>query len=200
MTPSVQEREREVARCLLDGARGASDLDAVLRQNQFAAQTYHRLAEITRLVELSHCRRFVMVGSGPFPAAVLFAVQHTRAADIVGLDADAASAQIGAAVVRAHGAGQARVRQGDGTQWDYSDADIVYVANQVSPKAGVVERIAATATGGTTVLLREPFGWGRLLAECALEHLPPRLSAGPAGDDNRHFLSKHHVLTVRTIR
>jgi len=125
--------QREAARLI---ARG-SCAEAAARErvaSSFGRRTYDRVAEVLRLADFAACRRFVMVGCGPFPAAALLVRDATAVPEIVAVDSDESAAATARRVVEAMGERRIQVVCADGAAYDYGGAQIVYLANQVCGK------------------------------------------------------------------
>lgn len=182
---------------LLARPRPAGTRLARVLDSEFGQQTYQRVAEALELASFSDCRRFVMIGCGPFPAAALFVHDHTTTAEIIAVDKDPQAIELAARLAAAFAPERVCVTAGDGTCFDYGSADVVYVANHVTPKARVLRRIAATADKTTQVILRDPFGYGRLFAESGVADLDPRFVVAATGEGHPHFLSQHVRLAWR---
>jgi hypothetical protein len=163
----------------------------------FGRVTYDRVGEALTLVDFRSCRRFVVVGGGPFPAAALRIRDDTRVPEIVALDVDPEAVALGRRLASHLRDGRLRVDHEDGASYDYRDADVVYVANHVTPKDAVLRRMCDTARPSVRVLLREPAGVGRLVAERASHRLPGGFAVLGVGTPNPTFLSRH-VLLGRT--
>lgn len=191
----LKEQELQESAALLATYRVNVGVEQALNSG-FGRDTYARVAELFELVDCMSCRRFVMVGCGPFPAAALFVCDHS-ASDVVALDCDAEAIAMAERVAAAFAPGRMRVSNEDGAQFDYGAADLVYVANHVFPKARVLRRIVETAGERTQVVLRDPFGYGRLFAESGVATLDSRLIVTATGAGNRRFLSRHVVLGWR---
>ena len=184
--------EREAARLI---ARGSCSGDAAGERvgSAFGRQTYDRVAEVLRLADFASCRRFVMVGCGPFPAAALLVRDTTEVPEIVALDVDESAAGTARRVVEAMGEQRIRVSCADGAAFDYGGAQIVYLANQVSGKERVLERIEETAANAV-VVVREPYGIGRLFAEEVGGKLPAPFRVAAKGEGCASFFSRHVLL------
>ena len=89
-----------------------------------------------------------------------------------------------------------RALQFDGTQYDYSDADVIFVANMVTPKQVVLARILDTAPHHVRIILRDPYSLGLLWAQEGGAVLDPRLSIIARGAGSR-FLSRDLFLARR---
>jgi hypothetical protein len=189
--------ERSEAEGLLARAREADGSFRDLLRSAFARNTFDRLEEAMRLVAFDACRRVVVVGCGPLPAAALFFHERMRVFGVTALEIDRVAADLARRVAERHGSQRLSVLCQDGRDHDYGGADAVYVVNQVTPKPHVLRRIAATAPPTVRVLLRDPFGPGRLLADSVDGSLPPpwRVVAAGAGDPN--FFSRHLLLARR---
>lgn len=160
----------------------------------FGAATYDRVAETAGLVALSTRRHAVVVGGGPFPAAALWLRDATALASIDVLDVDEAAVERARRWAAWCADGRLRPLRADGATADYRAADLVYVANQVSPKRAVLERVRATGAADVVVVLREPVGLGRLVAEGALASPAPGWQVRALGRTHPTFLSRHVVL------
>jgi hypothetical protein len=182
--------EREEAEILLAAAGARPGVGAA---SAFGDRTRGRLGEAGQLLDLDACRSVTVVGCGAFPAAALFFHDRTPAR-IDALEVEPETARIAARVAARHGSPRLAVRCADGLAQDYAGADTVYVVNQVTPKRDVVHRICATAGAEARVLVRDPFGAGRLLADSADRELPPSWRIAAVGAVDPSFLSRHLLL------
>jgi hypothetical protein len=128
----------------------------------------------------------------------MFIHDHTTTPEIVGLDTDPQAIDMATRVAAAFAPHRVRVIEDDGVRFDYGTANVVYVANHVSPKTRVLQRIADTAHEQAQVILRDPFGYGCLFAESGVADLDPRFVVARMGEGNRYFLSRHILLARRT--
>ena len=185
--------QREAARLIARGSCAeAAAGDRVA--SAFGRRTYDRVAEVLRLADFPACRRFVMVGCGPFPAAALLVRDATAVPEIVAVDSDESAASTARRVVEAMGEHRIRVVCADGAAYDYAGAQIVYVANQVCGKNRVLGRVEETAPNAV-VVLREPYGIGRLFAEDIGGNLPEPFRVAARGENCAAFFSRHVLLT-----
>ncbi|MCC7137071.1 MAG: hypothetical protein IT460_01420 [Planctomycetes bacterium] len=166
--------------------------DAV--QSAFGTATWDRVAEAATLVPLSARRHAVVVGGGPFPAAALWLRDETTIPSIDVLDVDEVAVERARRWATWCGDGRLRPRRADGATTTYDGADLVYVANQVTPKREVLARVLATAADDVVAVVREPVGLGRLLAERALAVPAPGWRVRAVGATHPTFLSRHVVL------
>jgi hypothetical protein len=188
--------ERGEAEALLAAADGGGEGFRTRLSTPFGRHTFDRLEDALSLIDMAF-RQVVVVGCGPLPAAAVFFHERAPAATVTAVEIDSAAAGIATRVGDRYGSGRLEVVCQDGCCYDYRDADIVYVVNQVTPKHRVLDRIAETAPANTRVLLRDPFGPGRLLADAVDGSLPTpwRTAATGAGDEN--FFSRHLLLVQR---
>jgi protein-L-isoaspartate O-methyltransferase len=188
--------ESAVARRLTVPSDNASYVVAQVFDDPFARATYSRVEEVMDLVDFSKCRHLVNVGCGPFPAAALLLHDRSPIPMIVALDSDSEAVHLASAVLRRVGSDRLAAIHADGTQYDYAAADVIYVANQVVPKDAALRRIATTARPGTIVVVREPCGMGRMLADAACEQTPTGFEFMRDGAEDQAFHSRHVFLRV----
>lgn len=136
---------------------------------------YNRLDEVFDHVDFSQCHRAVMVGCGGRPFTMFRIHDQTPVAEIIGLDIVPEAVETANKLAAKLGYVRMRAELCDGCDYDYGEAQVVYVASMVSPKAAVVSRIADTAPANVQIVLWEPFSLGRLWAESAERTLDPRL-------------------------
>ncbi len=160
----------------------------------FGRSVFDRLAGLPGLVDLESCRRAVVVGCGALPAAALVLHDATANTRISALEIDSATADVAKLVGRRHGSSRLEVLNEDGCDHDFADAGVVFVANQATPKAGILARIATTAPAEVAVVVREPVGVGRLLAE-ALDRPPSPWHVVASGPTDQRFLSRDVLLS-----
>jgi len=184
----------EAGRLLLGRGSGADGRFRDRLETGFARSTFDRIQEAAQLVDLGRCRQVVVVGCGPLPAAALFFDELTRHCDVTALDIDATAVDVARRVAEAHGSRRLGIVHADGGDYDYAGADAVYVVNQVTDKPRVLRRIADTAPLDARVLVRDPAGPGRLLAESVDGALPRPWRIEATGALDPSFISRHLLL------
>lgn len=157
--------------------------------DRFAQDSYQRVKELLVLADLGACRRLVMVGCGAFPATLLWFSDQLPAIDYIGLDIDPDCVELANRLAAALGRHNLRFTTIDGSDFDYSGADFVYVANQVVPKRTVLERLLQYATPQLQVVVREPTHLGELLATPVRPDLPAGFAIRASGPVSQAFLS-----------
>ena len=161
------------------------------RYDEFADQSYRRVKDMFDVVDFSSCRRFVMVGCGPLPVTILHVLAKTDVPSVVGLDVNSATIETVRTNIKRLDLKRFRALHADGGTYSYESADVIYVANLVSPKAATLTRIAESARSGTPVIVREPISFGRLIADRGLDACGELFMLRSVGIGNKRFLSRH---------
>jgi hypothetical protein len=136
-------------------------------------------SSLRTLLDFRNCENIVMVGSGAFPATLLWLRDNFPMLRYVGLDIDPGCVKTAAELVAALGIDNVDFELIDGRRFDFDGFDFVYVANHVVPKRAVLEQIARS-TSVRQVVVREPTPIGELLAEAVKPNLPPVFVADAA--------------------
>jgi len=100
----------------------------------------------TTLLEFRNCTNLAMVGSGAFPATLLWLRDNFPTLRYVGLDIDPGCVKMAAELVAALGIDNVHFEPIDGSLYDFGGFDFVYVANYVVPKRAVLEQIARSTS------------------------------------------------------
>jgi hypothetical protein len=180
-------KERRATERLLSLGRGADlPVEAVL--DGFDRSAYERVRDLKVLVDFRTCRTVVMVGSGAFPATLLWLRDHFPELCYCGLDIDPECVAMANKLATSIGADNMRFILADGTAYGFDGADFVYIANHVVPKRGVLEQIARNPSV-RQVVVREPTRHGELLAETVRYNLPDAFIIAAAGEESGQFLS-----------
>lgn len=168
----VFDFERSAKKQLMDQAnRSASWFKAAT--SFFGAAAYDRAEEMFRHLDFQNANRFVVVGCGQLPFTAFHAHDHTKQTEIIALDVlEDTIAGVGQLAQR-FDMKRLRAEVLAGQFFDFDSADIVYVANMVSPKSEVLKRIASTAPSTVQVVLRDPYSIGRLWSERGRDVLHP---------------------------
>ena len=149
-----------------------------------AIALYNRVSDIFDHVDFRDCRRVAVVGCGRLPATMFHIHDRFEVGEIVGLDVVPESVDTANALAVKLGYPRMRVELRDGREYNYSEAQIVFVARMVRSKHAVLARIADTAPPNVQIVMRDPLSVGRLWTEDGETGLDPRLevfSRGPAG-------------------
>jgi hypothetical protein len=160
------------------------------------AASYDRVADMFRHVDFSNCHHFVLVGAGELPMTALHVHDRTGVAHIDCLDTRHEAVRSVEALAAWLGSDRLRGLRFDGAQYDYSDADVIFVANMVRPKQAVLARILDTAPDHVRIVLRDPYSLGLLWAEEGGAALDACVSIVTRGAGSR-FLSRNLFLARR---
>jgi hypothetical protein len=130
----------------------------------YEQKAYSMLADVLTKVN-SGCNKLVFVGSGPLPTTIFYIHDNTDIPNIVGLDNNQESVYIAGEIVQSQNLKRINLVFHDGVDYDYSDTDIVLIANMVSGKDRVIDRIAQTGKKDVVVISREPVRLSTLFYE-----------------------------------
>lgn len=136
---------------------------------------YNRLNEVFDSLDFRDGQQVVMVGCGGRPFTMFRFHDQTTASQITGLDIVPEAVETANTLAAKLGYARIRAELCNGLDYDYADAQVVYIANMVSPKAAVVTRVAETAPEDVTIIVWDPCSLGRLWADRAEDALDPRL-------------------------
>jgi hypothetical protein len=161
--------------------------------------SYARMEDAVKLVDLSTCRRLVVMGSGRAPCSLFYLHDWTDVPCLVGIDRDQESLAMSRQLVEGFGLDRVRIVEADAAELDYSEFEVIYWGPFAQPRRKIMERLLATAGPASVVILRDPFLTGTLLFEPIAASLDPRLvicveSVGYPG----RFMLKHYVLRLKT--
>jgi len=189
----VQRQEAREARDLLDRGADGGCLERG-EGGDFAGRSYARVADLFERVDFRACREFVMVGCGPLQVTLLNVAARTRVPRLIGLDMDESSVRCAREVCERLRPSRIDIQLKHGHNYDYTGADVVYLANLVRSKVSVLAHVAEQVRPETQVIVREPFGAGALFAERGVSRQDPRLKPLADGPGDPRFLSRHVFL------
>ena len=160
---------------------------------------YNRVPELFDRVVFRNCRCLVMVGCGSLPFTIFHVHDRTEVPEIIGIDIVPEAVETANELAKRLGYARVRAELQDGRSYDYSQAQIVFIANMVSPKPTVVSRIADTAPKDVQIIVREPYSLGRLWAESSERSPDPRLEITGRGRSGSWNLSRAVFLSRRSV-
>lgn len=161
-----------------------------------AMMAYNRVGDMFDHVNFDHCKRFVLIGCGQLPMTALHVNDRTNVPEIICIDVTSEAISAVQKLTASLGGLRLQAMKCDGQIYDFSLADVVYVANMVSPKAGVVSRIIETASEDVQIIVREPYSLGLLWAESIEMQLDSQLEVVGRGRGSR-YLSRDIYLQRR---
>ncbi len=190
-------KERQEVNSLLEKSKTVNRSVGDRLMSAFGINTYERVEDLCQMVDFSDCQRCVMVGCGALPATLFYLYDRYPKLEYIGIDIDSVALTTAKEAMYLLGMEKICLVEADGSQFDYVDAGFVYIANQVSPKSLVLERIAATADETVQVVMRDPTRRGKLLADCGKDFLPRQFSLVRKGKESQHFLSLDLLLRLQ---
>lgn len=158
---------------------------------------YDRTREVFERIDFGKCRRFVMIGCGQVPTTLLHVHDRTEVPELVGLDIRPEATETVRALAARFALPRIAAECTDGKDYDFSAADVVYVANMVEPKQDVLAQIVDTTRPHVDIVVREPFGIARLWSDCAEDTLDPRLAVTGRGFVDDQTLTRDVFLRRR---
>lgn len=177
-------KEKEESEKMMAVVKGATT-SAIESMDRFGRDAYKRVDDLIDMVPA--CRNLVMVGCGAFPATLFWLRDHFPRARYTGLDLDARCVETATKLTEAMGI-EMDFKVVDGSDYNFADADFVYVANLVVSKRAVLEQVARSSNV-TRVVVREPTRKGELLAEAVRYDLPEDFAVESEGVESPIFLS-----------
>ena len=142
------------------------------------------------MLDLEDAHTLVMVGCWPLPETILFYYENTLIDTIVALDNNQEAVVMAGKLIRSQSLNRIKTIRIDGTHYDYKDADIICLANFVSPKSKVFDQIAKTAKVNVQIVTRTPILFWRMLYEDTVNALNSRLAVVKESPVNPFFLAK----------
>jgi len=100
----------------------------------FGRNTYERVQDLCQMVDFSDCQRCVMVGCGALPATLFYLYDRYPKLEYIGIDIDSVAISTAKETLCLLGIEKICLVEADGSEFDYVEAGLVYIANQVSLK------------------------------------------------------------------
>lgn len=152
-----------------------------------ALMAYDRVNDIFEEVDFNDCKQFVLVGCGQLPITAIHVMDETKVSEIYCLDISEQAIAVVERLKQKFGWSRLHPMVFDGKHFDFGNADIVYIANMVSPKYQVLNRVIETASKDVKLILREPYSFGQLWAEKAESHFGSRFEVTHRGRGSRYL-------------
>jgi precorrin-6B methylase 2 len=148
--------------------------------------------------ELSSCKHLIMVGSGTLPVTLIHIHQRTKIPQLTAVDTDPEAVEaFGHLCEKMSWNDRVRTLCSNGLEVDFGTADCVYVANLVSPKKFLLEKIAQQVQPGTLVLVRDAVGIGEIFAEKVADCFPASFRFVAVGPGHGSFHSRNLFLVKK---
>jgi len=165
-------------------------------KGEFMKTRFHSKVNDLKMIEFEKVKKVVMVGSGSLPDTILFLAENFKIPEIIGLDNNAEAVFSSCELINFLGFSNITIKNVDGLHYDYSDADLVYIANFVPPKNEVLNQIAKTAPQHVQIIIESPILMGQLFFEEVIpEKLNPILNITKESENKTKYFW-HKVLKI----
>ncbi len=181
----------------LADAADRGELERELRANPWGA--YAPLADLLGELEdeLRTVERAAVIGAGPLPDSLLCLRDAYPGARLTGFDSDPDAIAHGCRLLERLGIDGIELRHAQGAEIDCAGFDLLCLSVFATPRAAILERIAATADPGARLILREPRGTATLVFEPGPARLPSRLSVlAEPGQSAGRLMLRRRLLAV----
>ncbi len=131
--------------------------------------------EISKLKKYLFGNNFVMVGCGSLPITLLAFCGEYPNVSFIGIDNSPEAICKAIEIKTKFSIENLKFDIIDGMNYDYENADTIFVANTVVPKNGVLKQIAMSAKSKTRIIIRIPILSGNLLSEDVFYNSIPRI-------------------------
>ncbi len=148
-----------------------SGLSFINSVSDFGKTAHDRVRDMFEHIDFDICKCFVLVGCGSLPVTMFNVYNRTEVPKIVGLDTRSSAIELTQRAFDKYGLERMTSVMCVGQEYDFSGANVIYVANMISPKKKVIDRIVETALPGSQIILRDPYSIGRLWAEAGVDDL-----------------------------
>jgi len=162
--------------------------------NLFGFSKSGYLANINELsmVDMEDVKNIVLVGSGPMPHTLIFMNENTKVDHILGIDNNPEAVYISSEILKVLDLPKIQVSREDGIKFDYSNYDLVFVSDFVSPKSKIIDKIFETSKKSVQIIARTPTRLGNLFNESLEQNLNKNLFV--SAEKPRHAGSKSVLL------
>lgn len=131
--------------------------------------------EIDKLKKYITAKNFVMVGCGSLPITLLVFCNEFPSGSFVGIDNSPEAIRKAIDIKSKFNIENLNFDIIDGMNYDYKNANTIFVANTVVPKMKVLKQIAMSAESKTKIIIRIPVMSGNLLSEDVIYNSIPRI-------------------------
>ncbi len=163
-----------------------------LIDKELIRESFLRKEKELQPIDFSNAKKLVLVWSWPFPETLLYIYENTSVEKIVWIDYNHEAIFIAGEMIWWLNIDNITIEQFDGTEYDYSDADIVILPIFVSPKEKIIERIIKTWKDNVQILISNPKWLWKLLYEW-LEEIHPQANIVYKEDFFSSFLAQEII-------
>lgn len=132
--------------------------------NDFVLDNYYLVDGELKMLENKNIKTLVMLGCGSFPTTILNISNNTNISQIVGVDnsneAIAMSGNISGVMGHSE---KVKFLCYDYREFDFSMADVIFIANYTKDKNAIFRQISKTARKGTEIIIRNPTSLSNVL-------------------------------------
>ena len=131
--------------------------------------------EIDKLKKYITANNFVMVGCGSLPITLLAFCSEFPSGSFIGIDNSPEAIRKAIDIKSKFNIENLNFDIIDGMNYDYKNANTIFVANTVVPKMKVLKQIAMSAESKTKIIIRIPVMSGNLISEDVIYNSIPRI-------------------------
>ncbi|MCR9204267.1 MAG: hypothetical protein NXH75_06810 [Halobacteriovoraceae bacterium] len=180
----VCETEKEIARKILNKEITPED-------SSFYQKAFDRVKGIEKFLTN---KRIVTVGMGSVPVTLIYAQKIGLIKSGIGLDIDQEAINLATQLTSFLKVDGVIYLRANGVDFDFSETDVVFIANLVRGKANLLEKLSSQLSSGDHVILREPFEKGCYLNESAIDSIGPSWEIVGKDEPCPHFYSQSFYL------
>jgi len=142
----------------------------------YIREEYTRKWNDIRDLDMTGWKNLVMVWCGPFPETILYIYENTPIKKVIWVDYNSEAIFLAGEIIRFLGITDILLKYQDWCKYDYSDADIVYVASFVNLKKEIVNQVLKTWKKDVQILIRNNIWLNRIrFKNLNLEEIPEEL-------------------------
>ncbi len=137
-------------------------------------EEYVGVCEEFELLNKKSPDNILIVGSGPFPETLIESAKIFTHSHFFGLDVDEEAVLLSQKILGIYYKNMAEkisIVHADASRFNYSNMDVVFLANGLIGKSRVLKQIHETAPDNVSILVRNPIGSGILLYEDVMKDI-----------------------------
>lgn len=129
---------------------------------KYVQDAYSRKWNDLKDLDMEGEKTLIMVGCWPFPETILYIYENTPIKKIIGLDYNSEAIYLAGEIIRFLWFTDITLKYQDWCKYDYSEADIVYIASFVDLKKEIIDQISETWKKDVQILVRNNSGLNSL--------------------------------------
>jgi hypothetical protein len=183
----ISDLEKEISKEMI-----TSELS--LENFPFYQNAYKRVADLDDNLK---SKNLLMIGMGPLPATLFYAIENGLAENCVGIDSDIEAVELANKLAKKLNIKNISFKHIDGREFNYSEFDSVFIANLVKGKAEILKKLENELPSNALVVLREPWGLGESLAEVGRSSLGGSWEIEKEGAKCSNFYSQNIFINLK---